>query len=94
MTNDDKPIPYFMLADDAFALRTYPMKSYSRRGMTDAELTSNRIFRGRRVMEDAFGILTSRWQALFATLKRIPEVATVVVEASVCLHNLTRIGYF
>ena len=83
-----------MLADDALALRTYFMKPYSRRGMTDAELITNyRISRCRKVVENAFGILASRWQALLTTLQQIQEVATVVVEAAMCLHNLMWMRY-
>ena len=62
--------------------------------MTDAELIINyRIWRGRSVVENAFGILASRWQALLTTLQQITQVATVVVEAAVCLHDLMRIRY-
>lgn len=94
ITNNNRPSPYFMLADDVFPIRTYLMKPYMRCDMTDAELITNyRILRGRMVAENAFGILASRWQALLTTLQQNPEVATVVVEVALCLHNLMRMRY-
>lgn len=70
------------------------MNPYNKHKMTDAELITNyRIFRGRRVVENAFGILASRWQALLTTLQQYPEVATVVVETAFCLYNLMRMRY-
>ena len=70
------------------------MKPYSQRGLTNEQLITNyRIFRGKRVVENAFGILAQRWQLLLTTMMQTPGNVKVIVEACVCLHNLMRMRY-
>lgn len=58
----NKKLPHFFVGDEAFPLRTDLMRPYSKKGIkSDRERIFNyRLSRGRRVIENAFGILSSR----------------------------------
>jgi hypothetical protein len=58
---DDQPMPYAIVADDAFALKSWLMKPFPQRGLCNRKRKTNyRISRARRVVENAFGILAHR----------------------------------
>ena len=89
-----KPIPYFLIGDDAFALNTWLMKSYAGRSLSNEEAIFNyRLSSGRQVVENAFGILSHRFRCILKTMEVQPENAKKIVMGCVCLHNLMRIRY-
>ena len=88
----DRDTPYFFIGDDAFPLRTWMMKPYSRRHLEHDELIFNyRLSHARRVVENAFGILAMRFQILLGTIQQVPETVDSIVLACTTLHNLLRI---
>ncbi|XP_046552993.1 uncharacterized protein LOC124262533 [Haliotis rubra] len=59
LPNNDKSVPYHFVAYDAFALRTWLMKPFSHRSQMHRNISySYRLSRARRVVENAFGILS------------------------------------
>ena len=94
LPHDDQNTPYFMLGDDAFPLRPYMMKPFSHRYLSREERIFNyRLSRGRRVVENAFGILANRFRCLLVTLLTHPDTAVHIVKACLCLHNIMRLRY-
>ena len=94
LPGDDVDMPYFLVGDDAFPLRTWLMKPYSARYLTHNERVFNyRLSRARRVVENAFGILANRWRCLLTCIQVKPLNATKVVKGTLTLHNLLRTRY-
>ncbi|KAL8567149.1 hypothetical protein ACOMHN_033051 [Nucella lapillus] len=88
---DTIKVPYMLVADDAFPLKSHLMKPYPKRGLTDSQRIFNyRLSRARRVVESAFGILVARFRVLAGKMNLPAETATIVTEACVALHNFLR----
>lgn len=85
-------IPYFMVGDAAFPLSRRMMKPYPGRGLNDRKKIFNyRLSRARRVIENAFGILSSRWRIFTRSITLHPESVDSIIVAAVCLHNFLKI---
>ena len=83
--------PYMFVADEAFPLHTYIMKPYPRRNLDIYQRIFNyRLSRARRVVENAFGILSSRFRVFHSVISLEPDKVEKIVHASCALHNLLR----
>ena len=92
-TLDDKitTVPYVTVADDAFPLKSYIMKPFGSRNLSSEQRIFNyRLSRARRIVENAFGILASRFRVFLSTISLNPENTEKVVLASCALHNYLR----
>ena len=89
--HDDEPMPFVIVGDEAFPLKSYLMKPYAQRLLNHKKRLFNyRLSRARRVVENAFGILANRWRVLLSHMLIGPDRAELVVLATCSLHNWLR----
>ncbi|XP_064083905.1 uncharacterized protein LOC135199680 [Macrobrachium nipponense] len=75
LPNDDKPIPFRIVADDAFALKSWMMKPYSHQSQDPTErLYSYRLSCACCVVENAFWLLQMRWRVFGTTIQQDVQV--------------------
>jgi hypothetical protein len=86
-----QPVPYFFAGDDAFSLESFMMKPYGQRNLSEEKRIFNyRLSRARRISENVFDILSSRFRVFLSTLCVKPESAIKIVLSSISLHNFLR----
>ncbi|KAI0229409.1 hypothetical protein LSAT2_020154 [Lamellibrachia satsuma] len=79
---------HHIVGDDAFPLRVDIMKPYPHRNLDKPKLIFNyRLSRARRVVENAFGILSNRFRVFLTTINLAPDKVTDIILAACCLHN-------
>ena len=81
--------PYVFVADDAFSMKTYMIKPYPKSCLNDPTkvITNYRISRARRVIENSFGILASRFRVFRRPIIASVETVCNIVKATLALHN-------
>ncbi|XP_068235614.1 uncharacterized protein [Palaemon carinicauda] len=79
LPNNDTPIAFHIIADDAFALKTTLMKPYSHTSQDHHKIHNYRLSRAHRVVENAFGILQMRFR-IFST----PIESPLIIDLRFC----------
>lgn len=83
-------MPYVIVGDEAFPLKPNLMRPFpvGKRQVTHEQLVFNyRLSRARRIVENAFGILASRWRIYRRTMNLAPNNANIVILSTCVLHN-------
>ncbi|XP_041349272.1 protein ALP1-like [Gigantopelta aegis] len=86
--------PFTFVGDDAFAMTENLLKPYSPSAACRLDLQQRifnyRLSRARRIVENAFGILVSRFGMLQRSILLSPEKTSTVTLACCYLHNFLR----
>lgn len=84
--------PFVFVGDDAFPLLKNLMKPYSRSNLSiEQQIFNYRLSRARRIVENAFGILASRFRVFHTDIMLNPEKATLIATACCYLHNYLKV---
>lgn len=89
LPNTNSLLPFSLVGDEGFPLKTYLMRPYAKRNLhsNEQKIFNYRLSRARRVVENAFGILMARWRILQKPIALKLNTVEKIVQAITCLHN-------
>ena len=86
-------IPYFFVGDAAFPLKTYMLRPFPGKYLPDNKCFFNyRLSRARRVIENAFGILATKFRIFRRAIIAKPDKVMKITQAACALHNYIKIS--
>ena len=86
---DTLKIPYYLVGDEAFALKDYLMKPFPRGALDTRQGVFNyRLSRARRIIENSFGILAMCLRIFLHAMEVKTPTALLVIKVAVLLLNL------
>ncbi|XP_050314914.1 putative nuclease HARBI1 [Anthonomus grandis grandis] len=91
LENNILPDGGFLVGDDAFPLKHYLLKPYSKNALTvDEKIFNYRLSRARRIVENGFGILVSRFRVFEKPIACGLSSVDKIVRTCCALHNWLR----
>lgn len=87
----EEAIPYYMVADDAFAMTPNLLKPYGSKGLSrKARVFNYRLSRSRMCVENTFRIMCTKFRIFRREIEMAPPGVEKVVQAAGVLHNMLR----
>ena len=84
-------VPYLFVGDDVFTLKTYMMKPYPQKNLTEERRVYNYRHSGARMIsENLFGILANKWLIFQQPLNLSPEKSSTITKCVLVLYNFIR----
>ncbi len=91
LPDSHRTLPYVFVGDDAFPLKRYLMKPYPLKHQNNRQkIFSYRLSRAHRVVENAFGIMASKFCIFQKAINLHPQKVEKIVLACTVLHNFLR----
>ena len=84
---DFNPLPYFLVGDKIFQLKTWLMRPYPGKLAEQERLFNYHLSRARRVFENCFSILAARWRIFSTPIEESVVNAERYTLACIALHN-------
>ena len=80
MTYDFNPLPYLLVEDKIFPLKTWLMRSYPGKLRKKQHIFNYRLSWAHRTIENVFGILCARWRMFYTLIRAKVENAEKMFE--------------